>query len=69
MNNLKFLREARGISQARLAGMVGVTQQAVGKWERGESDPQWELAPKLADALHCTIDQLFGKDPIEAERR
>lgn len=65
MNNLKFLRETRGISQAKLAGMVGVTQQAVGKWERGESSPQWELAPKIAAALNCTIDQLFCREQSE----
>ena len=59
MNNLKFLRESRGYTQAQLAGKVGVSQQAVGKWERGESDPQWDLAPRLAEALECKIDMLF----------
>lgn len=59
MNNLKFLRERAGFSQTKLAAEVSVTQQAVGKWERGECDPQWDLAPKLAKALGCSISDLF----------
>ena len=59
MNNLKALREAAKITQTKLANEVGVTQQAVGKWERCESDPQWDLAPKLASALNCSINDLF----------
>ena len=59
MNNVRVLREAAGLTQTKLADKVGVTQQAVGKWERGESDPQWDLAPKLAKVLRCAIDDLF----------
>lgn len=59
MNNLKALREAAKMTQAKLADEVGVTQQAVGKWERHESDPQWDMAPKLALALKCSISDLF----------
>lgn len=62
MNNLKCLREKKGMSQAEVATAVGVTPQAVGKWERGESDPQWAQAPKLAALFGCTVDALFGLD-------
>ena len=65
MSNLKLLREGKKMSQASLASVVGVSPQAVSKWERGESSPQWEQAPKLADALECSIDALFGRESAE----
>lgn len=60
-NNIRTLRERQGLSQAALARKLGVCQQAVGKWERGISDPKWSLAPQLADALCCSIDALYGR--------
>mgnify|MGYP000252532249 CR=1 FL=1 len=36
---LKQCRKQKGISQAELASKLGVTQQAVGKWESGKSSP------------------------------
>ena len=62
-NNIRTLRERQGLSQAALARKLGVCQQAVGKWERGISDPKWSLAPQLADALCCSIDALYGRTP------
>ena len=62
MNNIKLLRQEKELSQGDVACAVGVTPQAVSKWERGESDPQWEQAPKLADLFGCTIDELYGRD-------
>lgn len=64
-NNIRTLREQQGLSQAALARKLGVCQQAVGKWERGISDPKWSLAPQLADALCCSIDALYGRTPTE----
>lgn len=61
MKNLKLLREKNGVSVKKLAVELNVSQQAVGKWERGEGMPRAELLPKLADALNCTIDALFGR--------
>lgn len=59
MNNVRCLRLAANLSQAALAADVGVSQQAVGKWELGKSDPDWDMAPKLAKALSCPIADLF----------
>lgn len=64
---IRFFREKAGLSQAALAQKVGVSQQAVGKWERGESSPQWGMAPKLAELFGCTIDELYGLDPPREE--
>ena len=68
-NNIRTLREQQGLSQAALAQKQGVCQQAVGKWERGISDPKWSLAPLLAVALHCTIDALYGREPPGVEEK
>ena len=63
MNNVRCLRLAANLSQAALASDVGVSQQAVGKWERGKSDPDWDMAHKLAKALSCSIADLFVSQP------
>ncbi len=63
---LKRLREKAGITQAALAGALGVKQQAVGKWERGDGYPRAELLPKLAAALGCEIGELFAGKEKEA---
>lgn len=63
MNNVRCLRLAANLSQAALAADVGVSQQAVGKWELGKSDPDWDMAPKLAKALSCPIEDLFVSQP------
>lgn len=62
MKQLRVLREAANISTATLAKEMGVSSQAVGKWERGEAMPRAELLPKLADLLNCTLDALYGRD-------
>lgn len=40
---------------------MGVSYQAVGKWERGESFPVAAQLPALAKALQCSIDDLYTK--------
>lgn len=62
MKHLKMLRERRKMSAAKLAAEMGVSQQAVSKWERGEAMPRAEILPKLADLLDCTVDALYGRD-------
>ncbi len=53
------LRKERGLTQEQLGKMVGVSYQAVGKWEKGGA-PDVELLPVLARALGVSIDALFG---------
>ncbi len=60
------LRKARGLSQEELADAVGVSRQAVSKWELGESQPEVDKAVLLAQALGVTTDQLLlGVEPQE----
>lgn len=55
------LRKDRGLTQEQLGKMVGVSYQAVGKWEKGGA-PDVELLPTLSRALGVSIDALFGLD-------
>lgn len=57
---IRELRQARGLSQARVAEDVGVSKPSVCKWETGVSVPRTELLPLLARVLDCSIDELFG---------
>lgn len=58
---IKQYRTARGITQEQLGELVGVSTQAVSKWERGGT-PDTELLPRLAEVLGVSIDALFGKE-------
>ncbi len=54
------LRKTKGITQDELAKYVGVSAQAVSKWENG-GVPDTELLPKIADFFEITVDKLFGR--------
>ena len=56
------LRREHNMKQDELAEMLGVTPQAVSKWENGASMPDIALLPKLANIFGVTIDDLFGAD-------
>lgn len=58
------LRKARGLTQEQLGQMVGVSAQAVSKWEKGGA-PDVELLPVVADTLGVTVDALFGRESGE----
>ena len=55
------LRKAKGVTQEELARYVGVSAQAVSKWENG-GVPDTELLPKIADFFEISVDVLFGRD-------
>jgi putative molybdopterin biosynthesis protein len=57
---LRLARQMRGFSQQQLAGMAGVSRQAVSSVEAGHSDPSLRVALVLARALGMTVEELFG---------
>lgn len=67
---LKNLRKSRGITQEQLAEAVGVSPQAVSKWEMN-GYPDAPLLPVIADYLGVSIDELFGneREEISIEQR
>ncbi|MCI9415483.1 MAG: helix-turn-helix transcriptional regulator [Clostridiales bacterium] len=56
---IQMLRCQQNMSQRELAEIVGVGQAAISMWEGGANRPRAERLPVLAQALNCTIDQLF----------
>jgi len=63
---LRLARQARGLSQQQLAGVAGVTRQAVSAVESGHSDPSLRVALALSRALGMTVEELFGPgDPAD----
>ena len=57
---LKELRKRSGFSQKSLSVQLGVSQQAVGKWETGRSSPDPDTLARLAALLGTSIDDLMG---------
>lgn len=59
------LRKAKGITQNELGERIGVSFQAVSKWERGETLPDITLLPDLAKILETTTDYiLLGSEKV-----
>jgi transcriptional regulator with XRE-family HTH domain len=56
----KGLREAAGLSQAKLAKLAGVPLRTYQAWEYGNRTPLLDAAVKLAAALKITVDELAG---------
>ena len=54
------LRKARAMTQEQLAQELGITAQAVSKWETGQSYPDITLLPKLAEVCGVRVDELLG---------
>lgn len=58
---LQKLRKAKGVKQEQLAEHLGVSTQAVSKWENG-SYPDGDLLPKIAAFFDVSIDYLYGNE-------
>ncbi|GMK37386.1 hypothetical protein PCCS19_04390 [Paenibacillus sp. CCS19] len=56
---IKTLRLERSMTQSELGELLGVTSQAVSKWETGIATPDISLLPKISKLFNCTIDSLF----------
>lgn len=59
--NIARLRKEHHLTQEQLGQAVGVSAQAISKWENGGA-PDAELLPVIADCLNVTIDTLFGRE-------
>ena len=64
-DNLRAEREKFGITQTQLAEMLGVTPQAVSKWENARSYPDIETLVRLAELFSTTVDRMLGREDSE----
>lgn len=55
-----FLRKQKGMTQEDVACALGVTNQAVSKWESAQCCPDIQLLPAIAELFEVTIDELMG---------
>jgi len=68
-DRIQNLRKAKGISQEQLADALGVSRQAVSKWESEQSTPDIEKIILMSDYFEVTTDYLLkGIEPITDER-
>jgi len=60
--NISRYRKDLGLTQENLADKLGISFQAVSKWETGQTVPETMLLSKLARALNISVDKLLGYD-------
>lgn len=63
--SIAFLRKQKGLTQEELANALGVTNQAVSKWESAQCCPDILLLPDLAKIFDVSIDELVGYKSTE----
>ncbi|MDE7105787.1 MAG: helix-turn-helix domain-containing protein [Anaeroplasmataceae bacterium] len=61
------LRKKYNLTQEDVAQKVGVTSQAVSKWENDLSAPDISILPDLADMFHISLDELLGREITKTE--
>lgn len=59
-DRIKKLRDENNISQADLSEFLGISQQALSKWENGKTQPDNETLVKLSNYFNVSIDYLLG---------
>ncbi len=65
VDNLVMLRKLNNYSQEEIAEKIGISRQAYGKWEKGETVPDIEKFAKLAEVYGVTIDSLLRTEKME----
>lgn len=66
-DKIKEYRQKKGMSQERFGSLLGVSAQAVSKWERDMNYPDVFLLSDLAEILDCSVDDFFVSSENEIE--
>ena len=61
--NLVWFRKKSGLTQDDLATRLGISYQAVSKWENNQSLPDVEQLVRISDIFHISMDALMGHTP------
>lgn len=67
--NLKKFRSKRELTQEQLAAVLGVSAQAVSRWENGTTYPDITLLPTIASYFEITLDELMGMEAFKSEEQ
>ena len=65
--NIRRLRRERNLTQEEVAAHLGISFQAISKWERSDGYPDITLLPALANYFGTTTDELLGVDELASE--
>lgn len=60
--NLQYLRKTQGITQEKMAYILGVSRQTISKWESGEVCPEIPKLLELCEIFSCSMDTLLRED-------
>ncbi|NCC62415.1 MAG: XRE family transcriptional regulator, partial [Verrucomicrobiae bacterium] len=63
---IQHLRNGAGLSQEQLASIVGVSRQAISKWETDQSLPDLDKIVLLCEAFSVSADDLLGQEPKDS---
>lgn len=66
---IRKLRTSRNLTQEEMACHLGISFQAISKWERGDGYPDITLLPSIATYFGITVDELIGMDEIASVNR
>ena len=64
-NRLKEYRELRGMSQSKLAELIGISKSNISMYESGQRKPSFEVLEAIADYLNVSFNDLMGVDETE----
>ena len=65
--NMRIIRENRGMTLEEMAEYLGTTKQAISRYERGERTPKITLAAKFAEELGISLEELVGYEPHDSD--
>ena len=63
---LREARSLRGLTQARLAEMLGISPRVYNRWERGAAVPRLDTVVRVAEILDVSLDELVGLKETDA---
>ncbi len=68
-DKLKKLRKNLDLTQEEVAAHLGISFQAISKWERGDGYPDITMLPTLANYFRVSVDELIGMDEISSSKK